>query len=557
MTDVKQTITGDSTSAQKAYADLARQVAKLEEANQKMSNALHGSLARGAAGQGRMNGLVSAGIDKAAALAAQWASVGTAISLASQELETYHRLNKEALDTNVSVGDSQAMLVKNLATSTTDEKSGFMERIAKMQRETKFQSLPHMYRAAAEGASASAGNIPATEDALRASLSLTRDNPQDLEVLVGAALDIQKASGQKDAKKNLGFLMQVGTESRVAGLRNTAMNVAPAVSVAAKTVTSDQKQATIDAGALFASLSNEGVDPTGEVTRNAVQVITGELRSFFKEGVKVNLPGRNRPVTIKPKEDPNTIEGRIRVLQEDPRLRQAFMDSAKFGRERFRIPFEQLVNKGQTAGAFDQARRNLTFDDSTYNQLSKELEGITPSMVLSNAQKKGAGSTQSYEVSQELEAQRSLARENTLKILEKTTGHSNSRMPWLVRTAGPRWGFNALEGIAGAVGASPEDMGIAALKTRQKEITAGSSSWASRFVPGPARGLVEPLLRGRDKTREELTPEQRRAYDSLQEQTDILRELRDQMKEMNGRDKQNRPSAAGPARAEAGKGRER
>lgn len=558
MADVKQVITGDSASAQKAYADIARQVVKLEEANQRMATKLDAALGKSTAAQGRMNTLVGNGIDKAAALAVQWVSVATAIQLASHELETYHRLNKESLDTNVSVGDAQAMLVKNLATSPTADKQAFIGRIAQMQRDTKFQSLPAMYRAAAEGASASAGDIPGTEGALRASIPLTRDEPGDLQTLVGAALDIQKASGIKDAKKNLGFLMQVGTESRVAGLRNTAMNVAPAVSVAAKTVTSDQRQATIDAGALFASLSNEGVDPTGEVTRNAVQVISGELRSFFKEGVKVSVPGRSRPLLIKPKEDPNTIEGRIRVLQEDPRLRQAFMDSAKFGRERFRIPFEQLVNKGQTATAFDQARRNLSFDDKTYDQMAMELEGLTPAMALSNASKKGAGSTQSYEVSQQLESQRALARENTLKILEKTTSYSNSRMPWLVRTAGPRWAFNALE----TLGDDPEGIAIGALKTRQQEIVKGDQSWLMRTLPvgSGVRALTDPFTRGRDKTPEELTEGQRRAFDSIEEQISILRELRDQLKEMNGRDKgreQNRPSAAGAARAEAGKGRER
>lgn len=556
MPETKQIITGDSQGAQKAYADLARQVVKLEEANQRLASKIDQGMKKGGDGQARMNSLVDQGIDKAAGLALQWASIATAIRLASQELETYHRLNKEALDTNVSVGDAQAEFIKNTASSSSAEKRASMERIAQLQRETKFQNLPQMYLAAAEGASASGGNIPATESALRAAIPLARHRPEDLKTLVGGALDLQKASGITDAKKNLSFLAQVGEQSRVEGLRNTALSVAPAVSTAAKTVTSDQRQATIDAGAFFAALSNEGVDPTGETTRNAVQVISGELRSFFQQGVKVNVPGRSRPLLIKPKEDPNTIEGRIRVLQEDPRLRKAFMESANFGRERFRIPFEQLVNKGQTATAFDQARRKLSFDDKAYTQMVQELEGLTPQIALSNAQKKSQGASQSLEVAQQLEAQRAVSRENTLKALEKTTGYSNSRMPWLTRTAGPRWGFNALEMLPGA---DPESVGIGALKTRQKEIVQGNSSWLMRMTPLPksVKSLLDPLTRGRDKTRDELSDEQRRDYDSLQEQIVLLRELRDQMKEMNSRDKQNRPSSAPAARAEAGRQRER
>lgn len=548
MPATKQIITGDSASAQKAYADLARQVVRLEEANQKMAATLDATLGKSSSAQGKMNDLVNQGVDRAASLAVQWAGVAAGIRLASQELETYHRLNKEAADTNVNVGDAQAKLFKNLASSTTAEKVAFSRRIEKMQRDSGFQSLPAMLIAAGEGASASAGNIPATEDALRASLGLTRDEPQDLQALVGAALDINKASGVGDAKKNLGFMMQVGTESRVNGLRNTALSVAPAVATAAKTVTSDQRQASIDAGALFAALSNEGVDPTGDTTRNAVQVISGELRTFFQEGVKVNLPGR-RPMLVKPRSDPNTIAGRLQVLQNDPRLRKAFMDNANFGRERFRIPFEQLVNKGQTATAFDQARRNLSFDEATYNQMAAELEGATPEIALSVGQKKGAGASQAFEVGQKLESRRSIARDNALKTLEKTTGYSNSRMPWLVRTAGPRWGFNLME-LLGA--SDPESTAIGALRTRQQEIVRGNESWLTQSlpIPGFAKTALSPFTRGRDKRLDELSPDARRAYESVEEQIGILREIRDSLQE-------KRPSSAPAARAEAGRHRER
>lgn len=543
MTTVKQTITGDSASAQKAYADLARQVAKLEAANQRLVGEVDKFATKGVRGQRAMNDFVQHGVSLVSSMAVQWVGVTAMISAATAAAQEYYRVIRETADVQITVGDAQAKLFKNLATSTTPEKIAFTERVTKMQQESGFQSLPAMLVAAAEGASASAGNIPATEEALRASVALTRDEPQDLQTLVGAALDIQKASGVNDAKKNLGFLMQVGTESRVAGLRNTALTVAPAVSTAAKTVTSDQRQATIDAGALFAALSNEGVDPTGETTRNAVQVVSGELRSFFQEGVKVNRPGGGRPMLIKPKSDPNTIEGRLRVLQEDPRLRKAFMDTANFGRERFRIPFEQLVNKGQTATAFEQARRNLSFDDKTYNQLAAELESATPQMKLSTQAKASQATTEGYKNAKTpmgIMAEVIKTRDEADTLTRNKYGQGGA---WFLDPARKYVIDQVWSDDADKVQGS-----IEFLQERQNFIrTKGRSLLGNRGV-----GLRDPS---------QLNPQEKQDFDYLGEKIEELNrymaDLLQVQRDMNATIKAKTPSAAGAAQAEAGKGRER
>lgn len=392
MADVTQTIAGDSTSAQRAYADVARQVTKLEEANAKLVRKVEEVKRLSEESANRSGSALSGQLRVVTDLVTQWASLTTWIQAANDAHRIFEETNAKASNAQISVADSQAQVIKNLAPQTTAEKIEFIAGIEKVQKDTKFPSLVNMNLAAAEGLSASGGDMKGVLDALSTAAPLAKDKPEELRVLMGAALDLKKASHVDSAKDNLGFLMQMGTESRIVSMRDTALNAAPAVSVAAATVTSDRKQATIDAGALFAALSNEAVDPTGETTRNAVTVITGELRSFFEKGVKTTIPGSSLPMVIKPKEDPNTIEGRIRVLQDNERLAKVFLENANFGRERFRIPFEQLLNRGQTDDQFQRARGNLSFDGRTVDQMTKELSNLTPQLELANAAREAIGS---------------------------------------------------------------------------------------------------------------------------------------------------------------------
>lgn len=546
MTDVKQTITGDSTSAQKAYADLARQVAKLEQANQNLANKTETWQKNNGSAQGRMNTMVREGATQVAGMAAQWASVGMLVGAAKAQVEEYKRVLADAADTQVSVGEAQAKVIKNLASSSTGEKRAFLQDIEKLQLETSFQSLPQMLLASASGASASAGDIELTKSALAASIPLAKDAPEDLKELVGAAIDISKASGIRDAKKNLNFLLQVGTESRVVNLRDQATNVAPAVSLAAKTVTSDQEQATREAGALFSALTQEGVDPKGEVSRQAMTVIPSQLREFFTKGVKQQLPGRSRPITFKPAEDPNTIEGRIRWLQEHPRDAKAFMETANFGRERFVIPFEQLLSKGATDQRFQQALKNLNFGTGAYDQMKGELQDLTPQIQLSNLRKEGESKTKQFENASTTEALRAEATKIRDEAVVKTRKYAYGRLGlgYLSETAVLGLADQFL-GDEASVKHSKEQ-----LEQRQEQIRYSQRSIAGTQVYGDPR-----------RSREQLNAQEQKDFDYLGKQIETLNSLMEQQvritEEMNSRDKDKRPTAAGPARMEAGKGRER
>lgn len=552
MSEVKQVITGDSTSAQKAYADLARQVAKLESANQRMANELHGSVSRGASTQGRMNSVISQGIDKAFAFAAQWASVGEAIKLASQEIENFHRLNKEALDTNVSAAQSQSELIGNLAGVSSQDRKKFLEQAAAARKEAGFESIIKTNQALSTGLSASGGDREAALKAFRVVAPLAKNNPDSVIPLEQGVISLAKTAGNKDYEAAAGFMESLQGRAFPTKLSDVAANAGPAIRGMAEMDKGNRAEAMKSGGALFAYLSNRMEDQEGRISANAELNFGGDIRAAFEKGIQTAHGHK-----IRAKEDPGTLHGRLAYMQSHPEFAKAFVDKGLTVEQKAKMPLEQLLLDKGAFAEYSGHRENLKFDKDAYAQDVRDQHGLTPQLLISGAKKKSAGATEEHELGMDIDARRALARETTLKTLEKTTNNSNSSMPWIIRTAGPQWAYNALEGLTTWAGDAPETAGIAALKTRQKEIVQGDRSWATRLLPGSIAALADPFTRGRDKTREELSPAQRGDYDAAQQQIDILKELRDEVKQMNSIAKQKQPSAAGAARAEAGAGRER
>lgn len=556
MATTKQVFTGDKSQLEQAYKDLSKEVVRLEGQVQKLSNTSNNANRQGVTQSNEVSKAVRGQLASLASAALGWVSIEKAISAVNAELEDNIRLNDRRAGKQISVAQSQAQFLLNATSSSTAEKQAFLIDMQRIQRESGFPDLSKLNMAGASGASASGGDLEATRLAIEAAAPLAKHSPQDLEIIVAGALDLVKASGEKDAKKNLGFLLQVGEQSRVQGTRQTAENVAPAVSVAAKTVTSDQRQATIEAGALFAALSNEGVDPQGEVTRNAVQVISGELRSFFTEGIKVNVPGR-RPMMVKPSEDPNTIEGRIRYLQENERMQKLFMANANFGRERFRVPFEQLLNRGQTNHAFQHALKNLSFDDKAYQQTVRELETATPQLVLANTAAASTGINDAIDNEAILAGRKATSRSIASKAYEQTREHSEFVFGTRTTIEEPlmRKDFDYQTEKLGRV---PEEVAIEALQRRQNQIEV--ENIGGSFKTKPRDRWTESETKAYDKLSQEIANLNKMLAQQnklIADQTAAAKDTAKTNRQMNQRDATRRPSVGPAAQSEIGRHNER
>lgn len=419
---IHQKFTGDASQLLKEYQTLTKEVARNEQQLAKLAGEFGVAGAMGMKAGSALNSMLRQGADEIKNYTQQWTGLSLVLHSVTAELDEIADKQQRAASTNVSVGSSQADIIRNLPGVSSDQKRDFLNQTQDAFAKSQFGDLNQFNRAVASGLSASSGDMEGTLKAALAGAQLTRDKPEDLDLLVGAALDVAKASGTKDAEKNLGFMLQVGGESRMTDTKSTAVTVPPAIIAAVNTMKGDRQQTAIDAGAVFAALGSQGGDVTGKSTSTSVTSLAVQMRDYFEKGTEKTINGRK--VRLKPKDDPGTFEGRISFLQENEKERKRFLENASFERQ-FQVPVEQLLTKGsETDAQFRSSRSKLSFDDAEYKQQVKDLQTLTPATSMASIDAAAKGQLQLAELGNTREARISKAREIRDKALREARGYS-------------------------------------------------------------------------------------------------------------------------------------
>lgn len=550
---IHQKFTGDPSQLMKAYQDLAGANARLEQQVQKLAGTMGNTAREGQKGLGSIRSFAQQGMSDVKGLITQWVSLQGAIQLVSMELDDVAQKRERAMNAGVKTGSSQADIIRNLTGVTSETKAAFVKDTQAAFAASRFADLDEFNRAAASGLSASAGDREGTLNALRASAQLTRDKPQDLALLVGAALDIQKASGNKSAEENLGFLLQTGGQARQVDLRSQAVNIPSALISASNTVKGDRQQATREGAALFAALGSQAGDVRGESTRTAVQSFTVQLRDFFEKGVEKTVRGHK--FHVKPGEDPGTIEGRIAALQKDDKLRAQFLDKASFERQ-FQVPVEQLLNRGATDKQFRSSLSQIRFGREEFDQQVRDLQGLTAATSLATSDAATKGRTQLNQVLSTHEGRAGQAAKIVADTLAETREHSSS--PFLTKTAVDYLSQKAAGADDFFSGRNSIETSIETLEHRRANILRrgtllGGKDWmaSSRSVNelSPAERRDVSYVDDQLTILRQLLEEDKASSRAMEEQTQVLREVRDELK-------QRQPGGANAARAERGRHRE-
>lgn len=461
------------------------------------------------------------GLTNLVQMAAGWVSVTSAINLASNALKEKQRIEREAADKQVSVAASEALVLQNLTGVSSAGKQQFLGQVAAIQARTGFGNLSQLNQAAAAGISASAGNQQATLSSIEAAARVSRLTPDQLETFTGGALDIAKASGSQDARANLGFLLSAGAMSRVTAPELQARNIAPAVGSIVGTVGGDRQQATIEGGALFAALSNIGVDERGDATKTSSIAFAVQLRDFFEQGVTEGTGKKKK--TFKPAADPNTLAGRIAFLQNNPELREKFLANASF-EQQFKIPIEQLLRGGDAATEFNKARGAINFDIGAYEQLAGEVGGLTANQRRGAAAAGAEANITRAQVADTLAGRTSQAEKILTETLAQTSREGVLGQAGFIN----RQAYGGLfRGTLSRNPAAPEAAAEAVLAAEEQRIRRGIGTGGL----GVANlGLIGGggALRNEARTDEQLTAEERERIALLREQRDLLRSIANQ-----------------------------
>lgn len=189
------------------------------------------------------------------------AAVMTLVSQVKAAYDTMKQQHRQFMTDIQQESDAKSQFLWNAPAFTKDQAQAFAERGAAEAGVTRTR----IYQIGAEAFSAGGGlSQEAIESAIIEAARMERRGVGDAKSLVGAALDVSKATGLTDPQANLAFIKQIGSASRVTELQNQ-MKLTPGLLAGTQAgLTAEQ------AGELSATLGNIGTDTEGSETSTAM-----------------------------------------------------------------------------------------------------------------------------------------------------------------------------------------------------------------------------------------------------------------------------------------------
>lgn len=551
MATTKQTIIGDSASAQKAYADLARQVAKLEEANQKLGTATDKITKEGVAGQNALSGALLRQIGTLASSAGAVMSLEQAWQVATAAAKEYLAVSDRINQTKIDFARGETILGLNTLNQKDFEQ--YRNDALKIADLTGFSNVGTLTEAMGTAVNAAPGRTPEEQrknayDAVLQGASLTKHRPELLDSFVGGALDVATSAGVSPAEAN-SLNLTAGRFARISNpeRQQRAISQTVASMVASSNAKNDdeKKRVAESAAEFWAGANKAAKDSLGERSRTFSEQFGSHAQQAFTEGIDVMYPGRTRPMKIKPKNDPGDPVGRLEYLQSDPRFAKAFLSKYSF-ESGYKDQIAQAIRDpehSEMAQAIRAARSPVGYDDKIYGSAKAVIESGSETLKLAGqdeASKTHDTVARIQGFDQRALASQAIKTRNT--ALETTSG----------------WGAGGwlLESVLGGMDRTMKD------QFTPDSMRAEQASSELEFKLKNVRARTHnPWSSTPDVPTRDYTTEEKNVIKVLEHAIRDLQPLLERQNELTRLNleetKGKKPTAAGPTRAEAGKGRER
>ena|GEM_PF-5178631 len=320
---VKQTFTSDTAQLEKAMAKIERMNTRLIEQNRKLAAGSRQASHKARSGFGGW-------IKGLAGVAAGYLSVRMAIQAVIRTIEDKEQRQREARDYSITVAEAQAMAIRNLGNVSGEAVDDFTRRMEKLAKETKpAGGLATIYQAASTGLSSSGADVDLTERAVRAAAKISPESAEGIDRLTQALLHLNKATGTRDAEKNLGFLLSIGQQAAVTDPAKIAQHLVPGV-----IGTSKYGGTATESGAILAAITQYMGDREGRKSATAGRNLAKQLAEFLPEETTYKYEkdrrGRARKVVDVEGTGLKSTMDRIKYLQEHPQARTQFLSGASF-----------------------------------------------------------------------------------------------------------------------------------------------------------------------------------------------------------------------------------
>jgi len=439
--------------------------------------------------------------------------VAGAVALVRKEYQSLIETQKEAGRLSVGAAGAESAALANLAPETTQERESYLKQARAIARRRGVPlSAVHM-RAADALSARGEGSVADAMRAVELSLQYSPSDEAAGKAAAGAALDIARAGKVTDVQA-LGFLQDVGVKARVTDPRKVAENIAPVIAAAVANQGDLQT-----GGALWATLTQAGVDVRGEKSRTAIQSFARQLSQA--------LP------------DVKTLDERIRYMQSHAAQREEFL--GKMSLEMFaKTPMEALLRGGKEAQVYEQFRRDLPTPEEAETRFRRRLAVREASALQQTAHLSRAleGTIEGLAVANQTTARLGVIKEKFGALLKQT-------------------GMGATASMLSELGTEARGGGIAdfrrQLEAREKDILERSGDWEGWSYRRRPHTAAVPGHYNADWSYTPGTPPKPIPSDVDREQAAVLRSLIEVLREIERntsestalqRDAQRRPDPA-------------
>ncbi len=167
---------------------------------------------------------------------------------------------------------------------TQVEKAAVFESVDKIAAESGFGDKVKLNEAMASGMGV-IGDVPTVSAAVSAAAPLAIHSPDELKDLARGALAVQRATGNTSPEANLGFLQSAAANAFIESNALVASRMTPVLGSALREVPNqDPKLAAADVAGTFAEVSKLLSDATGDITKSNTDKFFRELDKVFDAG---------------------------------------------------------------------------------------------------------------------------------------------------------------------------------------------------------------------------------------------------------------------------------
>lgn len=448
---LKQTFTGDASKLNAELDKVNRAYAKMEEKLQRLTDESKKSEQAGQEHADSLKQSVGDGVTQLASLAAGWASIGQAIGITTDALARQSEQQQKNLDVNLQLAVQQQSLLLNAG----KDFPSLLPQLRSIQEETNVSQIP--LTAAASFAVSSKGELSNVQamDAVRAAARMSPNKPEDIQVFTQAALSMMNAIGPGEVtpEEALGFAQAAAARAATAEPAQFFTNVSPVAFAGTIQDPTNKRRGAREAAALMTMFTGRG-DPEGTISSTASINYMGKIAEFFKTQTMV--------------EDPQSLFGRLGMLQQDESLREAFIAGGGLkgklaGRVRTQA-INLLDPNSPEAAALQAIGEDIQISAAPYQQRVGMMETATPSLRLAAGQRGISSAAEEFRLAHPGLGAQGLAREAVATALGEATGFFGNIQAMTLQK-GYEW--------IGAPTMGPIEGGINTLQARRAGLQAG------------------------------------------------------------------------------------